>query len=324
MVPFIFVVNCLVFLASVFVGCYVYASHAKQIFNPPAQIISIRFALFFILTAACFFLQFLSTEISTPDSTASIVHDMIEEIVTGVVEAIMLFSFFFLLVVHVGGTDRMILLFAQFHMGRSRSATTVTTPELTTPDPNDKPRDKTEDYYVVGVGEYYQYRQMLFMFCVVRPLVSLAMVINRYYNVWILRVLLATINIFVTVAAVVVLMLTIRRLLPVLNSGYRVVAKFFVVKGLLLVRSFQWAVYCILVEHHDDTAVLRVYYTACGVECLLFCVVFAYAFHPKTFTSVNTFPGLSFTRVWDVTMHPVPDCLGLAPSEQKAKLRMQV
>ncbi|ETV97731.1 hypothetical protein H310_09099 [Aphanomyces invadans] len=309
MVPWIFAVNCGIFLASVFVGCHVFASHAHDVFNAPAQIVSIRLVFIFILTAASFFLQFLSTEISSPMSPEAIVHDMVEEVVTGVVEAIMLLSFFFLLVVHVGGSDRAIELFSQFHSMRNRAPTMVVfTPPATSPSLQSKTGNEegTDAAAQRGPVEYMQYRKVIFTFVVVRPIVSIAMVVNRYYDNWQVRLALASVNILITVSAVVAILLTIRRLFSAIDSRFNVLGKFFVVKGLLLVRSFQWAAYCLLFTDHDDLYMLRAYYTLCSVECLFFCVVFAVTFRPATFRRIESFPGMTLMGVWDVAMHPIP------------------
>ncbi|KAF0688299.1 Aste57867_20077 [Aphanomyces stellatus] len=321
MVPVIFVVNCTLFLACVALCCFTFASHASHIFNPPAQIVVIRFALIFVLTAVSFFLQYLSTELTSPSSTEAIAHDMVEEVVTGIVEPIMLYSFFFLLVVHVGGTDRALHLFAHAHRAtyRTTRATTLLTP-MGSPDERDaKANTDDEDPAVraarLGCRDYARYRAVLSAFSIVRPIVSIAMVLNRWYNVLALRIVLASINITSTLAVVVALMLTMQRLFPAIHASFLILPKFFVVKGLLLVRSFQWATYCLLVHDFDDDEILRVYYSGCLVESLVFCIVFLIAFRPATFRPIDgPFAAkMGFATVWDVMMDPVPACQTSSP-----------
>ncbi|RQM28892.1 hypothetical protein B5M09_003946 [Aphanomyces astaci] len=308
MVPWIFALNCVIFLASVFAGCYSFTSHADNVFNSPAQIVTIRFAFIFILTAVSFFFQFLSTELTLPSSPQAIVHDMVEDVITGVVEAIMLLSFFFMLVVHVGGTDRAVHLFAESHETRGRASTmTMFTPPSSSPVMKDKAVD--EDIAAKpGLHEYMRCRNVILAFVYIRPVVSIVMVVNRWLDNWELRMAMASVNILITLAAVAAILVTIRRILPAMQPQFQVLGKFFVIKGLLLVRSFQWAVYCLLVTDHNGLPALRKYFTMCSIECLFFCLIFTVAFRPATFRRVDGFPGMSFMGVWDVAMHPIPPC----------------
>ncbi|KDO33355.1 hypothetical protein SPRG_02162 [Saprolegnia parasitica CBS 223.65] len=260
------------------------ARHHRNLHDAYSQVIVLRLALSFFISGGAYFLNFL-WQIIYRDETLTEIQEAIGHFISGLLEGLVLLSFFALLVVQVGGTSHAVRLFAQYASNGGNDAATSMA--------------SAQKHYSV-------YRRILCLFVLARPCmaVALSLLHSNSNPTKSIRTVIAVCNVLFLVAAVASVVRTMRRLRVEIPASFHGAVKFIIVKLLLLLSVLQWTVYTYIDDDARTPSHLEIYWTACMLEVLLLSTAFYVASAPASFTAADT-PRVPFWRFWDVADNPI-------------------
>ncbi|EQC31315.1 hypothetical protein SDRG_10918 [Saprolegnia diclina VS20] len=261
------------------------ARHRRQRHDAYSQTIMLRLALTFLITGGAYFLNFL-WQIVYRSETLTEIQEAVGHFIAGLLEGIVLLSFFALLVVQVGGTTHAVRLFAQFASNGSDDASSTS--------------------LASAQRHYNVYRRILCLFVLARPCMAVALsLLHPESNpTKAIRTVIAVGNLLFLIAAVMSVVRTLRRLRVELPASFHAELKFIVVKTLLLLSVMQWTIYTYIDEDARTPSHLEVYWSACVLEVLLLSIAFYAVSAPASFAIADT-PRAPWWRFWDVAENPI-------------------
>ncbi|OQR92787.1 hypothetical protein ACHHYP_03198 [Achlya hypogyna] len=255
--------------------------HGRNVRDAYSQAITVRLAFVCLVTNGVFFLN-VFWQIAT-GKTGGKVQETLGEVVSGVVEGIVLNSFFALLVLQAGGTDRVVRVFAKETPGRDNAA-------------------------AVAAMRYKRYRLTIHVFAAVRPILAVLLqtLSTTASPAKYLHALLSVYNVVLLAAALFVVVRTLVALKAEIPPAFQATHKFVVIKLILLLATTQWTAYVFLDKEAEAPQHLKVYWSVCLVEALLLSVAFYAVSAPESFVASDS-PRVHLWRLWDVVRDPIPE-----------------
>ncbi|OQR92797.1 hypothetical protein ACHHYP_03199 [Achlya hypogyna] len=255
--------------------------HKRTVEDAYSQTIAVRLALVCLATGVLFFINFVW--LISSDHMGSLVQETVSEFISGVLEGVVLMSFFTLMVVQVGGTKAAIAIFA------SRI-----------PD--------TEGATAIATTRYSRYRQVILVFALLRPilavllgLLSLTTSPTKY-----VRMVLAVVNVVLLAAALICVIRTLMALKTHIPDKFALKKKFIVIKLILMLATIQWTIYTYVDDYATEESHLKYYWSVSLAEVCMLSGLYYSVSSPATHTPMGT-PPVGLWRLWDVTQHPVPE-----------------
>jgi len=295
--------------------------HMNHMINVRSQKIVIRFSLIFFIIGLLFYIKLLSLDLNDGSAVLTYVEPIAEGI-NGFLEGVALISFFYLIVIQVGGTGSALQIFSRYH----GTCASVPTPCILEDSIKYSIRmpSSTQDVFEIRRAartEYNQYRKHILQFVCLRPLFALAIgfvsnlmqstsIASASYAKWV-HLVLSTANVILTVRACTALVRAAVRLNSEIAPAFQLKSKLIIVKLLLLVSSFQWTIFCFVAPEWESK--LSLYWTICLGEIFLITNCFMWAYGPNRFLAMAN-DSSSVLQFWDVLAHPIAECITVQDS----------
>ncbi|OQR92780.1 hypothetical protein ACHHYP_03197 [Achlya hypogyna] len=242
--------------------------HRRAIVDPYAQTLALRLALGYLIAAFVFFFHF-TWQIARAAPSA-IVQGTVGDGIMGVLEGIVLQTYFVLLIRAAGGQASAVCLLARSTGVAMHSAQAI----------------------------YQRYRWILIAFTLLRPILGVALALQHRDKSQV-RVVLAVLNVVLLATAVLTVIRTLRHVHSALPPAFLATQKLVVVKLLLVLGSVQRTIYNLVDHHSTEELHIQVFYTVCLVEILGLSVAFYCVSAPASFAGALT-SSAPLLRLWDV------------------------